>query len=92
MEVSDEAKPSEKETTREEGKFSAIHLLQTSDPVRYDNLNKELQNGSYVGRGKYLTTSEGDYELMVCRSGRYYSIGNGGNGVGKGNSNGCGNQ
>ena len=42
MEAVDQANPSEKETTNEEDKFSTIHLLQTSDPVRYMNLNKEL--------------------------------------------------
>ena len=43
-------------------------------------------------RDKYSTTYGGFYELMVCRSDRYQSIGNGGNGVGRGNSNGLGNQ
>ena len=55
-------------------------MLQTSDLFRYRDINRELQNGSYVGRGKYPTTSGGAYELMVSRSGRYQSIGNGGNG------------
>ena len=84
-EAADQAEPSEKETTSEEEKFSAIHLLQTSDLVKYGNLNKELQNGSYLGREKYTTTSEGAYKLMVCRSGRYQSIVNSGNGGGRGN-------
>ena len=69
--------------TSKKDKFSAIHLLQTSYPVRYGNLNKELQNGSYVGMYKYLTNSGGYYELIVFRSGRYHSIGNGGNGGGR---------
>ena len=64
VQAADQAKPSEKETKIEEEKFSAIHLLQTSDPVRYGNLNKELYNGSYVGRDKCPTTSGGAYELM----------------------------
>ena len=72
-------KPSEKETTREEEKFSAIHLLQTLDLVRHGNLNEELQNESYVGREKYPTTFGVSYELMVRRSGRYQSIENSGN-------------
>ena len=63
-----------------------------SYPVRYGNLNKELQNRSYVGRGKYPTNSGGSYKMMVRRSGRYQSIGNGGNGGGRGNSYGRGNQ
>ena len=71
MEAADQANPSEKETKSEEDKFSAIHMLQRLDPVRYGNLNKEIKNESYVGRGKYTTTSGGAYELMVCRSGRY---------------------
>ena len=50
MEAEDQAKPSEKEMTSEEGKFSAIHLLHMSYPVRYGKLNKELQNGPYMGR------------------------------------------
>ena len=91
-ESADQANPSEKEMTSEEEKFSAIHLLQTSDTVRYRNLNKELQNGSYVGKDNYPTTSRGAYELMVRRSEVYQSIGNGGNGGGRGNSNVCGNQ
>ena len=57
MEAEDQSKPSEKETTSEEEKFSMIHLLQTSDPVRYGNTNKDIQNGSYAGRDKYMTTS-----------------------------------
>ena len=69
-----------------------IHLLQTSDPVVFWNLNKELQNGSYVEKGEYLTDSGGAYELIVHRSVIYYSIVNGVNGGGKGNSNGLGNQ
>ena len=78
--------------TGKEDEFSAIHLLQTSDPVIYGNLNKELQNGSYVGRGKYTNNSGGAYELMIRRSGRYQSIVNDGNGGGSVNSNGRGNQ
>ena len=78
--------------TIEEEKFGAIHLLQTSYPFRYGNLNKELQNGLYVGRYEYPNISEGAYELMVSRSGRYQSIGNGGNGEERGNSNGRVNQ
>ena len=69
-----------------------INLLQKSDPVRYRNINKELQNVSYVIRDEYPTTSGGDYEFMVLRSGRYQSIGNGGNGGGRGNSYVRGNQ
>ena len=45
MEATDQDNPSEKETTSKEEKSSAIHLLQTSDSVRYENLNKELHNG-----------------------------------------------
>ena len=45
LEEADQAKPLDTETTNEENKFSAIHLLQTSDPVIYRNLNNELQNG-----------------------------------------------
>ena len=45
-----------------------------------------------MGWEKYPTNSGGDYELMVCRSGRYQSILNGGNGGGKGNPNGRVNQ
>ena len=56
-EAADQAEPSEKETTSEEEKFSVIHLLQTSDLVRYGNLNKGLHNGSYMGRDEYPTTS-----------------------------------
>ena len=67
----------------EEEKFSVIHLLQTSDSTRYGNLNKDIQNGSYVGRDEYPITSVGDYELMVHRSVRYQSIVNGGNGGGR---------
>ena len=74
MEAVDQAKPLEKKTTSEEEKFSAINLLQTSDLVRYGNLNKELQNGSYLGRYKCKTNSGGAYELMSHRSGRYKSI------------------
>ena len=92
MEAADQANPSQKETTSEEEKYSVINLLQTSDPVRCENLNKQLQNGSYVVRVKYLTTSGGAYELMVHRSVRYQSIRNGGNGGGMVNSNGRGNQ
>ena len=92
MEATDQDNPSEKETSREEYKFSAIHLIQTSDPVKYRNINKELHNGSYVGRDKYLTTSGGAYELIFLRSGRYQSIGNSGNVGGRGNSNGRVNQ
>ena len=40
MEAVDQEKPTGKETKSQEEKFSAIHLLQTSDPVRYGNLNK----------------------------------------------------
>ena len=65
MEAKDQTNTPEKETTGEEDKFSAIYLLQTSDPVRYGNVNKEIQNGSYVGRDEYLTTSGGAYELIV---------------------------
>ena len=45
IEAADQAKPLEKEKTSEEDKFSAIHLLQKSDPVRYGDLNTELHNG-----------------------------------------------
>ena len=45
-----------------------------------------------MGRGKYLTTSGGAYELMVHKSDRYHSIVNSDNIGGRGNSNGCGNQ
>ena len=65
MEAKDQTNTPEKETTGEEDKFSAIYLLQTSDPVRYGNVNKEIQNGSYVGRDEYLTTYGGVYELIV---------------------------
>ena len=91
-EAADQENPLEKETTNENDKFSAIHLLHTSYLVRYGNLDKELQNGSQVGRDKYPTTSEGAYELMVCRSGIYQSIGNCGKGGERENSNSCGNQ
>ena len=60
-EAVDKAKPSKKETTSSEGKFSTIHLLQALDLVIYRNINKEMQNGSYVGRDKYPTTSGGAY-------------------------------
>ena len=69
MEAVDQENPLEKEMTREEDKFSAIHLLQTSDTFRYGNINKKLQNWPYVAGGNYLTTSRGDYEPMVYRSG-----------------------
>ena len=84
--------PYEKETTSEEDKFGAIHLLQTSYLVRYWKLNKELQNGAYVLRDTYLTTSGGYYGLIFFRSFRYQSIGNGSNRGGMRNSNGRGNQ
>ena len=42
MEAADQSKPPEKETTSEEENFSVINLLQMSDLVRYENLNKEL--------------------------------------------------
>ena len=45
MEAADQAKPSEKYMKREEDKSRAIYLLQTSYPVKYGNLNKEVQNG-----------------------------------------------
>ena len=61
MEAADQSNPPEKETTSKEEKFGAIRLLQTSYPARYGNLNKELKNGSYVGRGKILLILE---ELM----------------------------
>ena len=67
-------------------------MLQTSDPEIYGNLNKELFNGSYLGRDKYPTTSRGAYELMVHRPVIYQSIGNGDNGGVRRNSNGNGNQ
>ena len=54
-------------------------MLQTSYPFRYGNLNKELQNGSFLGRDKYPTTYGGGYELLVLKSGRYQSNENGGN-------------
>ena len=56
------------------------------------NINKEIQNESYVGRNKYTNTSGGAYDLMVHRLGIYQSIGNFGKRGGRGNSNGCGNQ
>ena len=74
MEAIDQAKPSDKETTSEEEKCSAINLIQTSDTGRYVNINKELHNGSYLGKDYCLTTYRGDYELMVRRSVRYQSI------------------
>ena len=70
MEAVDQAKPSEKETTIKEDKFSRIHMLQTSDLVIYGNLNKDLYNDSYVRRGKYTTNSGEAYELMVHNSGK----------------------
>ena len=45
-----------------------------------------------MGRYKYPTTSGGAYELKIFRSGRYHSIGSSGNGGGRVNSNGRGNQ
>ena len=63
-----------------------------SDLFKYGNLNKELHNGSYVVRDEYPTTYGGAYELMVHKPGRYQSIGNGGNGGGSRNSNGCENK
>ena len=84
-EAVDQVKSPEKETTSGEEKFSAIHLLHTSDLVRYGNINKGIQNGSYVGREKYPNNSAEAYELIVRRSGIYQSIGNGGNGRGRGN-------
>ena len=45
-----------------------------------------------MGRYEYTTTSGGVYELMVLRSGIYQSIGNGGNGGERVNSNVHGNQ
>ena len=68
MELGDQVNPSKKETTSEEEKFGAIHLLHMSDPVIYENLSKEFQNGSYVGRDEYRTTYGGSYELMLLRS------------------------
>ena len=88
FEAVDQAKPLEKEATSEEDKLSAIDLLQTSDPVRYGNLNKELHNVPCAGRDKYSPTSGVAYKLMVHRSGRYQSIVDGGNGGGRRNSNG----
>ena len=67
----DQAKPSEREMKSEEDKFSAIHLLHTSYLFRYGNLNKELHNGSYVGRDKYPDNSGGAHELMFYRPGKY---------------------
>ena len=92
MEAVDEAKPPEKETKREEDKFSMIHLLQTSNSVKYRNINKDLQNGSYVGKDKYPTNYGVYYEMIVRRPDRYQSIGNGSNGRRRGKSKLCGNQ
>ena len=61
-----------------------IHLLQMSDLVIYGYLNKDLHNGSYVVRDKYLTTYGVACKLTVFRSGRYQSIRNGGIGGGRG--------
>ena len=79
MEAADQANQLEKETTSEDEEFSTIHLLQTSGPFRCGNLNKKLQNGLYLVRDKYLTTSGGAYELMIRRSGIYNSIVNNSN-------------
>jgi hypothetical protein len=76
----DAKNPSKEEVRREEEKFSAIHVLQTSDPVRYNDLNEELKNASYVGRDDYPTTISSAYELMIRRSGRYQAIGTRDNG------------
>ena len=43
-------------------------------------------------REKYPTNSGGAYELMICSSGRYKSIGNSCNRGRRWKSNGCGNQ
>ena len=51
MEAGYQSKAQKKEIKSDEKKFSMIHLVQTPDPVRYGNLNKELQHGSYVKKG-----------------------------------------
>ena len=78
--------------TSKEEIFIAIILLHKLYLSRYGNLNKELQDGSYVGREKYPKTSGRVYEFMVHKSGRYQSIGNGDDEGGRGNSNCHGNQ
>ena len=61
MEAAGQSKSPEKETTSEEEKSRAIHRIQMLDTVRCGNLNKELQNWSYMGRDKIRLILE---ELM----------------------------
>lgn len=54
-----------------------------------------MQNGTYVGRDEYPTTTAGAYDLMIRRSGAFQGRGGGGRGRGgrfgrNGGQGGCG--
>jgi hypothetical protein len=61
--------PTKAEVATEEEKFKAICYLKQSDKTRHGALLRDLQNGAYVGRDEYPTTTAGAYDLMIRRSG-----------------------
>jgi hypothetical protein len=74
--------PTKAERSAEEEKFKAICYLKQSDKSRHGSLLRDLQNGAYVGRDEYPTTTAGAYDLMIRRSGAFQGRSTGGRGRG----------
>jgi hypothetical protein len=69
--------PTKVERSVEEEKFKVICYLKHSDKTRHGALLRVLQNGAYVGRDEYPTTTAGAYDLMIRRSGVFQGRGGG---------------
>ena len=69
----DKKNMSEKEVEVEESKFKAMVFLKRSDPGRYEEFLRELQNSSHLNRDEYPKTETEALDLMVRRSGAFDS-------------------
>ena len=73
--AADKANPTEKEVNNELYKLAAIHMIESGDAKRFGDLAMDLIQQSHLGQDLYPTSSDGAFELMVWRSGRYKELG-----------------
>ena len=55
--------------------LAAIHIIEWGDAKCFGDLAKDLMHQAHLGQDLHLPSSAGAVELMVCRSGRYKSLG-----------------
>ena len=73
--VEEKANPTKKELNDDVEKLAAIRIIESGYAKLFGDLAKDLVQQAHLGQDLYSTSSAGDFEPMVWRSGRYKALG-----------------